>query len=407
MNRSAAMTLRLLAPWIILGAYAAVAAEEVPLVAPEDFAILPWGTTAGDRETLEGIRQCGFNLAGFVAPENVALVGEVGLKCIVHDGSTHVGEAEAQLPADEIARRVEAALKRIGEPKAVFGYYLRDEPGANLLPGLRKWADAFRLADPKGLVYINLFPNYATPGQLNVPSYAEYLEAYVKTVEPRFISYDHYALMDDGSLRDGYFQNLQSVREAAHRHGLPFWNIVLGNAHFRYAEPTAAGLRFQLYTTLAYGARGISYFTYFTPTSGNYRLGAVDQFGHKTPTWDMLRNVNLQVHRLAPAYVKLKSVHVFHHPNVPTGCSGMATSRYLAHLAGDDLLVGEFQGPDQRPHVLVVNKSLHHSTAFDLRFKQPGQVQFVSAYTGRTAAWSGENNWLAAGQGMLLLLDGK
>jgi len=44
------------------------------------------------------------------------------------------------------------------------------------------------------------------------------------------------------------------------------------------------------------GARGISHFTCFTPISGNYRLAPADQFGNKTPTWEMLRNVNLQTH---------------------------------------------------------------------------------------------------------------
>ncbi len=212
------------------------------------------------------------------------------------------------------------------------------------------------------------------------------------------------ALMDDGSLRGGYFQNLEAVRDAAQRHGLPFWNIVLGNAHFHYAEPTEAGLRFQLYTTLAYGGRGISYFTYFAPAVGNYRLAPIDQFGHKTPTWAMLRNVNLQLNRIGKVYLTLKSVNVFHHPNVPRGCSTIKTSKWLARLSGDDLLVGEFEGPDGQPFVMVVNKSLHNSTHFDVTFKESGRVQYVSAYSGAIGNWGGENAWLAAGQGMLLCL---
>ena len=31
----------------------------------------------------------------------------------------------------------------------------------------------------------------------------------------------------------------------------------------------------------------------------------IDQFGNKTPTWDMLRNVNLQLHKLGPTYIKM------------------------------------------------------------------------------------------------------
>ena len=386
-----------------LDAAAPATATEATL-APEDFAILPWGGTRPDPDILREIRECGFNLAGFVRPEGLDAVAAAGLKCIVSDSRTHVGDDQAKLEDAEIARRVRELVDRVGGHPAVFGYYLRDEPSATIYSGLARWAAACRKADPRAVPYINLFPNYASPAQLGVRTYEEYVESFIQIVKPPFVSYDHYALMDDGSLRQGYFQNLETVRAAALRHKLPFWNIVLSNSHFHYAEPTPAGFRFQLYTTLAYGGRGISYFTYFAPKIGNYRLAPIDQFGHKTPTWDMLRNVNLQLHKLGPTYIKLKSVNVFHHPNVPEGCSGIDTSKYLASVSGDDLLVGEFEGPGGVPYVIVVNKSLHTSTPFGVQFKEPGQVMRVSAYTGTTDPWVGEDCWLAAGQGMLLCL---
>jgi hypothetical protein len=372
---------------------------------PEDFAILPWSWTPGDAAQLEGIRECGFNLAGFVGPETLDLVQQAGLKAIVSEGPTHVGDAEAALDDAEIARRVKALVDRVGQHPAVFGYYLRDEPSATVFPGLGRWAAAYAAAHPAATPYINLFPNYASPAQLGTETYEQYLERFVEAVHPRYLSYDHYALMDDGTLRGGYFQNLEAVRKAALAAGIPFWNIVLSNSHFRYAEPTPAGLRFQLYTTLAYGGRGISYFTYFAPEVGNYRLAPIDQFGNRTPTWDMLRNVNLQIHKLAPTYLTLKSVNVFHHGEVPDGCSGDDTSVHLASVDGGDLLVGEFEGPNGQPAVLVVNKDLHTSAAFTVRFKQAGRVRLVSPYTGRLEDLAGEQGWLAAGQGSLLLLE--
>lgn len=53
---------------------------------------------------------------------------------------------------------------------------------------------------------------------------------------------------------------------------------------------------------------------------------------------------------------------------------------------------------------MVVNKDLHRSTPFRVKFKEAGQIQQVNAYTGAIEPWAGENNWLAAGQGMLLRL---
>lgn len=372
------------------------------LVAPEDFAILPWSSVPNDAEVLQGIRDCGFNLAGFVPPEALDAAQAAGLKAIV--SGLHVNDGPAEEPA-AVEKRVTALVDRVGKHPAVYGYYLRDEPNAGLFPALAIYAEAIRKADPDGRAYINLFPNYANEAQLGTPTYAEHLERFITTVKPAFVSYDHYALMDDGSLRGGYFQNLESVRAAALKHDLPFWNIVLSNAHFNYAEPYEGGLRFQAFTTLAYGGRGISYFTYLTPLHGNYRLAPIDQFGTKTATWDMLRRVNLQINALAPTLVKLQSVNVFHHPSVPEGCRGIATSKYVAELGGGDLLVGEFQGPQGEALTMIVNKDLHRSMIAGVKFKQAGKISQVNNYTGRPTNWGGEGMWLAPGQGALLRLE--
>ena len=382
--------------------------KKIPMLQPEEFAILPWSWMSGNTDSFREVRECGFNLAGFVPPENLYKASAAGLKCFVFHDSVHVSDAASKLGSREIERRVSALVARTARHKAVFGYYLRDEPGATAFAGLRKWVDAYRDAAPKALPYINLYPNYASAEQMNVPAYAEYIESYVRIVRPPFISYDHYALMDDGSLRDGYFQNLEAVRAAALRHGIPFWNIVLSNAHFSHAEPTEAGLRFQLYTTLAHGARGISYFTYLSPTIGNYRMAPIDQWGRKTPTWEMLRRVNLQLHCIGKTYLTLRSVNVFHHPAVPAGCSGIESSRMLSTLNGyggpahAGLLAGEFEGPGGRPFAMVVNKDLARSTWLSVEFRKKGRIDMVGAYDGRIVPWAGENNWLAPGQGMLL-----
>jgi hypothetical protein len=376
--------------------------SEVPMLKPEEFVILPWSWAKGSVEYMKEIRACGMNLAGLVDVKDLDAVRAAGLKCLVFDPSIHAGDAECALSAEEIGKRVDAVAARIRGRSEVFGVYLRDEPSSAVYPGLAKWSAAVKKALPGLIPYINLFPNYASPAQMGVPTYDEYLAKFIEATKAPFLSYDHYALMDDGTLRDGYFQNLEAARKASLAAGIPFWNIVLANSHFHYAEPSLGGLQFQAYTTLAYGARGLSYFTYTAPEVGNYRLAPIDQFGNKTATWDLLRNVNNQIHRVGPTYVKLKSVNVFHHPNVPKGCAGIATSKHVAELTGGDFVVGEFEDAQGAPTILVVNKDLHRSTAFSVKFKQAGGITQVNCFTGSHNAWGGENNWLAPGQGMLL-----
>lgn len=375
---------------------------------PEQFPILPWGWTPGDAKALAEIKDCGFNLAGFVAPEHIELVEQAGLKAIINDPRMSQKVNDLEISDAEIESRVASVVAPFRGNKTVYGYYLWDEPTAHLFPALARWSAAIAKVDTDVQSYINLFP-VGPPDFLNLlggfSTYEEYVEAYVEQVKPRFISYDNYSLMDDGSLRPQYFENLEAIRKVSQRHGLPFWNIILGNSHFHYASPTPGGLHFQVYTTLAYGGRGISYFTYFSPLIGNFREAAVDQFLNKTPTWDIIRNVNLQIHRLGPTYLKLKNINVFHHPDVPEGCLGIDSSKLLSVVEGGRFVVGEFQDPDGRPFVMVVNKDYKRSTPLNIRFKEEGRIMFTSAYTGEDRPWVGENNWLGPGQGMLMTLS--
>lgn len=378
---------------------------ETTRLKPSEFAIFPWGGTDGDLSVFKDEWDCGFNLAGFVKPEDLDKVSQAGLQGFVYDRAILSVRKEYGLDQQKIEQWVNALVSRAEKQhNAVFGYYLWDEPSASSFPVINKWVDAFRKADPDGLAYVNLLPTYANSKQLGTASYEEYLESFIQTVHPSFMSYDHYALIDDGTIRSGYFQNLEAMRKAALKHNMPFWNVVLANAHFNYAEPTPAGFRFQAYTTMAYGGRGIGYFTYFRCGASNCRLSPIDHFGNKTPTWDMLRNVNVQIHRLGPVYITLKSINVFHHPEVPSECSGIDTSKLLTSVSGGNLLIGEFEGPGGQPFVMVVNKDLHKSTTYAVKFKQDGQVQKVYAYTGSISNLGGEDNWLAPGQGMLLCL---
>jgi hypothetical protein len=334
-----------------------------------------------------------------VHPKHLRLARAAGLQAFVHDESLHAIGDQLKLSDDEMLRRARKVIDPIKSDPAFFGVYLRDEPMADAFPDLGRWSNAVLKVAPKCSPYINLFPCYGP-----IPDYDAHVTSFTEIVKPKFVSYDHYALMDDGSLRDSYFLNLEVVRKVALRAKLPFWNIVLSNAHFTYAEPSPAGFRFQMYTTLAYGARGLSHFTYFAPLIGNYRLAPIDQFGNKTVTWDMLRETNLQLRRMAPEYLKQTSLGVFHHPNVPKGSNPLSDSKHVKSISGGDFAVGEFEDAEKIPAILVVNKSLKDSVvlSFEWKFAAKSGTQMLNPYSGKWQSWTGENVWLAPGQGMML-----
>jgi hypothetical protein len=372
----------------------------VRAIAPEDFLIMPWGWSPGDEKALNEIKECGFNAAGFLAPQYAKIAEKVGLKYIVDDTRISGAVGTQDINDDEITRRVQECTAALhGDPR-LLGYYMYDEPTADQFTNLGRWRKALAKIEPNAICYINLLPRDI---KKSISVYEEYIEKFIAAVHPSYLSYDLYSLYDDGTMNQDYFySNIEIMRRVAIRHKLPFWNIILANNHFHYSISSPGSLNVQVYSTLAYGGRGIGYFSYFAPIVGNYRDAAIDQFMNKTPTWDRIRSINTQIHKLAPTYLKLKSVNVFHHPEVPQECKGIAASKYVAEINGGNFLVGEFEDAAGCPYLLVVNKDIQKSASFTVTFKDPGRIMMVSPYTGLTVPFGGENNWLAPGQGILL-----
>ncbi len=376
--------------------------------APTDanfFPIMAWNSAPKDPVALRKMHECGLTIAGFATPETLDACRAAGLKAIVSDPRTSAYDW-AKVDEAKARKDIASLVAKVGRHEGVYGYYLRDEPDAAMFPGLAKVAALIGGLAPGKWAYINLFPDYATPGQLGTATYAEYLERFIASCHPRIISYDNYSLMDDGSIRENYWSNLEAVRAACRKHGIEFWNIVLSVAHFNYRELSAADFRFEVYTTLAYGGRGISYFTYFTSPTGNYRMGPIDQFGHQTPTWYFMQHVNLQIQKLAPTLLQLSSDAVYHFGQVPSGASGPPTNSLVSGVGGGNLLVGDFTHRDGSRYVMVVNKDLAKSHPCSLQFRQAlRRLLHVSAYTGGLTPFEGEDVWLPPGGGVLLKLE--
>ena len=376
------------------------AIEKRPVLADvKDLVIFPYCWPRGDQAMFDEIRDCGFNCAGFVPYKYIKNAENAGLKVIA---GTYPNPQF--VTSTEIAAEV-ASWKSQFEPSlSVLGYYLADEPRQDQFQTLAKWNDAVAASSPQELRYINLPPNIENPKDLSATSYEDYLKEYIARFRPNLLSYDNYMLMSSGNFQDYYFRNLEIMRALALANGIPFWNTVLSNAHKHYIEPSETSLRLQLFSSLAYGAKGICWFTYFAPAGGAFRAAPIDQFGNKTPTWEMLRKVNYQANVLAAAYGKLKSINVFHYPLVPKGCKGISSAKLVSTLNGGQLIVGEFLDADATPYALVVNNSFSDSIRIQVKFKTAGSIRMINGVTGESEPWTGDDDWLAPGQGILLFL---
>lgn len=349
--------------------------------------VFPISYWLGPALTAEAIREavdCGFTVLPLVAETEAALrhgldlAHEAGAQALVVDRRIH-----RDLPDTEGWEAVvDAVVAAYGDHPAVYGYMVTDEPHLRDFGKLAALTGAFQARDPERVPFINLFPNYASAEQLGTVSYEAHVAAYLDTVKPPVLSYDHYALMEWGD-RPEYFENLEIIRRQALRAGVPFWNVVLATPHFAYRDPSPADLRWQAYTTLAYGGKGLVYFTYLTPDVENYREGIVSIYGKPTAKYAAVQQVNLELQRLGSHLLTLTSTRVAHWPDAPQGATVLDGAGLVTKIEGGAFVVGELADEAGDAWVMVMNRDREHAAWTTVHLAAPGAtVEEVARSTG-------------------------
>jgi hypothetical protein len=389
--------------------------SSLPAVSPHDFAIMAWGFSPSDPAELQGMKEAGLNISGFCKVADLDRVAAAGLSCFVFDGRANNYNWEERVPEAKIRANLSSLASEVRNKPALLGVFLRDEPTAAMMPGLGEASATLRQVMPGAWPYVDLLPAYASPTQWGVSDYHDYIQKALGLIHPAFLSYDDYSLVN-GRMLDRYYTTLALLRRASLQAHIPLWSCVLATAHYNYMEPSDATFNLQVYSVLAYGGRGIEYYKYFTPPSGNFRLGPVDPFGNRTSTWDMLRRINLQIQALAPTLIHLHSTGVYHGPSdVPPEGHSIAESPLVSRVdmttpsiqppVPPDYLVGEFRDDQGRSYLMIVNKDLTNSFACHLVLRQSGGKLFlVSPYTGKEEP-ARDPQWLAPGDGVLLRIQ--
>jgi hypothetical protein len=231
---------------------------------------------------------------------------KVGVKMVIH--------------VPELGKEPETVVRRFQEHPALAGYYLADEPGAGSFAGLAERVKVIRALDDQHFCYINLFPNHAPKEALGTDTYLEHVRRFIDQVPVQIVSFDHYPITEDphGKRRFNglWYENLEIIAEESRKAGKPFWAFALTVAHYTYPIPTPAEIRFQVFSNLAYGAQGIQYFTYVTPTpyGQNDFHHAPLAYGtmQRTEVYDYIKEVNRDIAGLSGVFLGSSVVAVAH-----------------------------------------------------------------------------------------------
>ncbi len=188
------------------------------------------------------------------------------------------------------------------------------------------------------------------------------------------LSYDFYNFLRTpaGEPKDqgGYFANLSLIRDAARSAQIPFINIVQASTmQSNWRLPTESDLRWQVYTTLAYGGRGISYFLYWGPT----KYGGIYQDGKaNNALLKPIIKLNKEMKLMSPTLMSLDCEQVFNTDPTATARPTIPSSSPVQLQSPGKFVLGLFSQNREINHFMLVNADYQQSVSAKIRV--PGNL---------------------------------
>ena len=221
------------------------------------------------------------------------------------------GDNAGKLAETNPMETYEAAAKAYCDHPAIWGIDVGDEPSALDFPYYGRVMDYMGRAFPNQFPYLNLYPNYAsvsqnnaqeTVNQLGTATYDEHIQKYCENVPADYICYDFYLYSINVTK---HYENLRVVADACRNTGRSMWIVLQVNSNKPAEWMSENNLRFQAYTSMAFGAENIIWACY---TAGWWHNQVLDGEGNKTEQYDKLKKINAEIRTLADEYMKYRRV---------------------------------------------------------------------------------------------------
>lgn len=240
--------------------------------------------------------------------------------------------------------------------------WFRDEPTVKACCEIMQRYEELIGIYPEIMCLINLS---ASTNEANIgfnDSYSGYLDIIQTAFQPAVWSYDYYPVRysnskwiesyDGGShdmcpgLTDpikssvdltfgAFYVFLEKMSRISKRTLRPFWAFCESQSHFSfrtedgkyvlnaaYPPATLAYLRFEAFSSLAYGAQGILYYTYWYHPNSNVCSALLDEKGDKTPAWHAARQVNSEIRAYEEVFLGAEMVSCRHLGETPKDGQG-------------------------------------------------------------------------------------
>ena len=271
-------------------------------------------------------------------------------------------------PREEVRLRIKRLLNLYAEYPALAGLNLYDEPSRDLFGIVGYAREVLQGLAPNELPYVNVWPSYASNSALGTSTYEEYLRLYLSEVAPPLLCFDHYPLLEGTKITSDYFYNWAVIRRCALQAGIPSWAFIQsadfggeGASISKRRRPNEAEILWQINVSLAYGAKGIQYFTYWTPAATHFGEALVSRDGVLTPLYNYARRANNYLRVVGKVLLPLTSDSVVHanEEPLPHGATAFKADRYVRSTSGSPVILGKFRKPTGGTdrYLLAANRS--------------------------------------------------
>jgi hypothetical protein len=295
-------------------------------------------------------------------------------------------------------------MKRLSRPEVVMGYTVWDEPSDTTMADANTWIGEFSRQDTARIAWANLVPFNMYRSEFKVGGWNHYVKqvrSYLDNDGSTVASFDYYPFINGkwntyGCGSSYYFRHLNLFATETNSRKMTFWALPYSSqeSSLGYDSISRENLQFEAFAPLAYGAKGLIYYTY-ARTAGSVS-SIVDDSSRTTPVYSWVNGINRQVETIGPLLMRLSWQGTWHESSIDSGYSGSSGEPGLMTLPSSDstiqsvssasksFIVGCFRS-GATGYLMIFNKDRTGSHEVKLGFKKSVPIWECNKTTG---TWS-------------------
>lgn len=337
------------------------------------------------------------------------LCAKYGMGMTVSDGN--FGGSLLNKSEAEIAK----AVSRYKNVPAAYGFYILDEP---MNPNA--YIDAYialKKAAPDAYMHLNFLPSgcYSSE-QIYKAQMNDWCRLTAEAGYPLdYLMFDRYPFpLQAGAMdRAGFFANLRSCYEVGLKNDVKtglYIQTVCQQVAFR--RPTDAEIRYEMYASLAFGYKQLSFFTWFTPSNRSepFTDGIIAADGTPNAHYETVKTINHEILTIGTTLVKCDALGVYFNGTDTYGQPSVPKDFFVQADKSDSAILSWMRHKETgRNYLMVVNNNFSKEQEITLTFdKAIKSLSEVSRTDGSLKALTMDGQTLtvtlAAGDALFIAL---